>query len=57
MNTCRFWGLQKKIDFMMVDSVALNKNRMLSVFFLHSLMRMRMSQTVLLSFHVVSEIV
>lgn len=40
----------------MIDSVALNKNRMLSVLFLHSLMGMKMSQLVLLSFHIFSEI-
>lgn len=41
----------------MIDSVALNKYRMLSLLFLHSLMGMKMPQTVLLSFHIISEIV
>lgn len=42
----------------MIDSVALNKNRMLSVLFLHSLMGMKIPrQLVLLSFHIISETV
>lgn len=57
MNPCRFWAFQKKVDFTMSYSVALNENRMLSILFLHSLVGIKMSQTVLLCFHIISEIV